>query len=56
MVEVWVNKPDDTYKLKTLKESDIKRAEKFFGIGLPKDYRALDSAFFSDTFVRIMLI
>ena len=38
MVDVWANEPDDTYKLKTLKEFDIKKAEKFFGINLPKDY------------------
>ncbi|WP_397538485.1 SMI1/KNR4 family protein [Rummeliibacillus pycnus] len=38
MVKIWANNPEDTYKLKKLKVSDIKKAEKIFGINLPKEY------------------
>lgn len=37
MVKIWSNNPD-TYKLKKLEELEIKNAEKFFGITLPKEY------------------
>ena len=35
---IWSNNPDDTYKLKKLKDSHIRKAEKILGIQLPKEY------------------
>lgn len=35
---IWANIPSDTYKLKKLKETDIKKVERILGIQLPKEY------------------
>jgi len=38
MTKIWANNPEDIYKLKKLKNSSIKKAEKFFNIQLPEEY------------------
>ncbi|KZO00481.1 SMI1/KNR4 family protein [Pseudobacillus badius] len=37
-MKIWRNEPDDMYKLRDLNETDIKQAEQFFSVKLPKEY------------------